>query len=101
MVPAGRFQDRYGPRPVIALGGILAGLGSRAILEDEEIMDAMRFLHEKEDLTVEGAAAMPAAVVLEDPERFTGRRVALIVSGGRVDETTLARVLGGNLGKHA
>ncbi len=27
MVPAGRFQDRYGPRPVIALGGILAGLG--------------------------------------------------------------------------
>lgn len=27
MVPAGRFQDRYGPRPVIALGGLLAGLG--------------------------------------------------------------------------
>ncbi len=27
MVPAGRLQDRYGPRPVVALGGVLAGLG--------------------------------------------------------------------------
>ena len=27
MVPAGKLQDRYGPRPVIALGGFLAGLG--------------------------------------------------------------------------
>lgn len=27
MVPAGKLQDRYGPRPVVALGGFLAGLG--------------------------------------------------------------------------
>jgi OFA family oxalate/formate antiporter-like MFS transporter len=27
MVPAGRFQDRYGPRWVVLLGGFLAGLG--------------------------------------------------------------------------
>lgn len=27
MVPAGRLQDRYGPRPAIALGGLLSGLG--------------------------------------------------------------------------
>ncbi len=63
------------------------------LLEEEEIINAMRFLHEREDLTVEGAAAMPAAVVLEQPARFAGRRTALIVSGGRVDEETLARVV--------
>lgn len=27
MIPAGKLQDRYGPRPVVAFGGILAGLG--------------------------------------------------------------------------
>jgi threonine dehydratase len=70
------------------------------LLTEDEIIEALRFLHEKDDLTVEGAAAMPAAAVLKDPSRFSGRRIALIVSGGRVDEATLARVLGGNLGNH-
>ena len=27
MIPAGRLQDRFGPRPAILLGGVLAGLG--------------------------------------------------------------------------
>jgi threonine dehydratase len=63
------------------------------LLEEEEIMNAMRFLHEEEDLTVEGAAAMPAAAVLREPTRFAGRRVALVVSGGRIDERTFSRVL--------
>jgi OFA family oxalate/formate antiporter-like MFS transporter len=27
MIPAGRLQDRFGPRPAILLGGLLAGLG--------------------------------------------------------------------------
>ena len=44
-------------------------------------------------VTVEGAAALSAAAVLKERSRFAGRRVALIVSGGRVDETTMAKVL--------
>ena len=63
------------------------------ILEEAEIVSAMRFLHEKEGLTVEGAAALSTAAVLKNKERFAGRRVALIVSGGRVDEATMAEVL--------
>jgi threonine dehydratase len=63
------------------------------LLEEEEIIDAMRFLREKEELTIEGGAAMPAAAVLRDPARYAGRRTVLIISGGRVDEATLARVL--------
>ena len=63
------------------------------LLEDAEIIAAMRFLHEKEGVTIEGAAALSAAAVLKGRQRFAGRRIALIVSGGRVDETTLAEVL--------
>jgi threonine dehydratase len=71
------------------------------LLKEKEIMDAMLFLREKEDLTIEGAAAMPAAVALKYPSRFKGRRVALIVSGGRVDEATLAKVLTSNRAERA
>jgi threonine dehydratase len=63
------------------------------LLEEEEIIAAMRFLYEKEGVTIEGAAALPAAAVLRERRRFAGRRIVLIVSGGRVDEATLSRVL--------
>ncbi len=66
------------------------------LLEEDEIVNAMRWLHEREGLTVEGAAAMGAAAVLKQAHRFAGRRVALIVSGGRVDDEALAVVLGPN-----
>ena len=59
------------------------------LLEEAEIFAAMRFLHDEEGLSIEGAAALPVAAVLKDRARFAGRRTALIVSGGRVDETTL------------
>ncbi len=63
------------------------------LLEEAEIVEAMRFLHEKEGETIEGAAALSSAAVLKERQRFAGRRIALIVSGGRVDEATMARVL--------
>jgi len=63
------------------------------LLEEAEISAAMRFLHEEEGVTIEGAAALSTAAVLKERTRFAGRRIALIVSGGRVDETTMAEVL--------
>jgi threonine dehydratase len=86
-------------------GGIEAGsitfdlcrrhVDSFILLEEAEIVAAMRFLHEKEDVTIEGAAALSTAAVLKEKERFAGRRIALIVSGGRVDESTVSKVMGG------
>ena len=58
------------------------------LLEEAEIIAAMRFLHDEEGLSIEGAAALPVAAVLKERARFSGRRTALIVSGGRVGETT-------------
>jgi threonine dehydratase len=59
------------------------------LLEEAEITAAMRFFRDEEGLSIEGAAALPVAAVLKDRARFAGRRTALIVSGGRVDETTV------------
>jgi threonine dehydratase len=66
------------------------------LLEEAEIIAAMRFLHHKEGLRIEGAAALPVAAVLKDSARFAGRRTALIVSGGRVDEKTLDMMVPGS-----
>ena len=59
------------------------------LLEEAEIIAAMRFLHDEEGLSIEGAAALPVAAVLKDSGRFAGRRTALIISGGRVDEKAM------------
>ncbi len=41
----------------------------------------------------EGAGAAPLAAVLEHPEKFKGRRVGLVLSGGNIDARMLASVL--------
>jgi len=63
------------------------------LLEEEEIIEAMRILHEEEGVIIEGAAALSTAAVLKERARFAGRRIALVVSGGRVDEATIAKIL--------
>jgi threonine dehydratase len=59
------------------------------LLEEEEILTTMRFLHDHEGMAVEGGAALPAAALLKNRDRFAGRRVVLIISGGRVDEKSI------------
>jgi threonine dehydratase len=44
-------------------------------------------------VVAEGAGAAPLAAVLQNPEHFRGRKVALIVSGGNIDATVLASAL--------
>jgi len=67
------------------------------LLEEAEIIAAMRFIHDEEGMSIEGAAALPVAAVLKDSARFAGRRTALIVSGGRVDDTTLDMAFQGEM----
>jgi len=44
-------------------------------------------------VVAEGAGAASLAAVLEQPERFRGRRVGLVLSGGNVDTRLLASVI--------
>ncbi len=52
---------------------------------DEHISDAMRLQWTRLKTVVEPSGAVTLAAVLEHAERFQGRRVALIISGGNVD----------------
>lgn len=52
---------------------------------DARIVEAMRLIWTRTKLIVEPSAALPLAVVLEHPQRFAGRRVTLVLTGGNVD----------------
>ena len=52
---------------------------------DEEIIAAMKLLWEKLKVVTEPSAAVPFAAVLKQKEKFKGKSVALILSGGNVD----------------
>lgn len=62
------------------------------LVEEDEIASAIRRLHEEEDLLVEGAAALTVAALIARRSRFAGRRVVLVLSGGRIDRETLQRL---------
>ena len=55
------------------------------LVSDDETRAAMRLLGERLKVVVEPSSATVFAAVLRYPERFAGRRVGLVLSGGNVD----------------
>ena len=72
------------------LRGHLAGM---LTVSEEAITHALRLLFERAKLVVEPSGAVPLAVLLEHPDRFRGRTVAVVLSGGNVDPARLAGLL--------
>jgi threonine dehydratase len=62
-------------------------------VSEEEIASAILYLLEKEKTVVEGAGAVPVAVLLNRKVRMDGLRVVSIVSGGNIDVNVVARVI--------
>lgn len=52
---------------------------------EREIVDAMRLIWARMKIVMEPSSAVPLAVILKNPERFAGKRVGVIVTGGNVD----------------
>jgi len=63
-------------------------------VSESEIADAVRFLHNHEGMTIEGGAALGVAAVLRRPEYLAGKRVAVIITGFRIDPDVLTKILG-------
>jgi len=63
------------------------------ILTEDEIKEAVKLIIEKHYILVEGSAALSAAALLKEKERFKNKTVVLIVSGSKIGLETLKEVL--------
>lgn len=76
-----------------ALELILRGVDRIVRVTDDEVRSAMRVMFECTHNTCEGAGAAPVAAALQEKERISGSRVAVVLSGGNVDRNVFAAVL--------
>jgi threonine dehydratase len=74
---------------------VVEGASRMVTVDDGEIRAAMRFLFTDTGQVAEGSGAAPLAALLEDRARMKGRRVALILSGGNVDEEIFEPIVAG------
>jgi threonine dehydratase len=78
-----------GRRPIAAVLDDLLLVADDAVLVNEaSIIAGLRMLLEHAGLLVEPSAALGIAAILEDRDRFAGRRVVTIVCGSNVDIAT-------------
>jgi threonine dehydratase len=69
------------------------------LVTERQIENAVSLLVETEKVVAEGAGATGLAALLAYPERFAGRNVGLVVTGGNIDTHLLANVLLRNLAR--
>jgi threonine dehydratase len=63
------------------------------LVDEEPIATAILLFLERKKLVVEGAGAVPLAALMENRERFRGKRVVLVISGGNIDFTLIDRII--------
>ncbi len=92
---AGRLIPQTGPNTIA--DGLLTSLGvlnfeiikkhvkDIMLTSDSEIIDAMRLIYERMKIIIEPSCAVPLAALLAKKERFAGKKVGIILSGGNVD----------------
>ena len=82
---AGRY-----PIPEV-LDDLLVVLDDMVLVREDSIKDGMRALYEHAGLVAEPSAALGIAAILEEPERFAGRRITTILCGSNVGPADFAR----------
>lgn len=63
------------------------------VVEEEDIADAIKFLLLKEKIIAEPAGAVGVAAVRKNPELFKGKNVAIVITGGNIDEELLRSII--------
>jgi threonine dehydratase len=99
-IPQARtFADGLATRAAYAMTfpALLEGLHDFVTVPDAAIAAALRLLLSTTHTMVEGAAAAGLAAILTSPERFTGKHVGIVLSGGNIDAATLRAVLNGEI----
>jgi threonine dehydratase len=80
------------PEPA-ALDMILEGVDRIVQVTDDEVSAAMRMMFESTHNVCEGAGAAALAAATREKSRISGRKVAVVASGGNVDRDVFADVL--------
>lgn len=65
-----------------------------ALVDDDDILTAMTFLFDRLKLVTEPSGAIATAALLAHPEKFEGRRVGVIISGGNVGVDRFVKLVG-------
>ncbi len=73
------------------------GLEDVVEVPEEKITDAVRLLFLLVNLKVEPTGALSTGALLTAPERFAGKRVCLVVTGGNADPALYTRIIAGEL----
>jgi threonine dehydratase len=72
---------------------VAALVGGVRLVTERQLEAAVELLIERQKLVVEGAGAAGLAALLAEPERFRGRRVGIVLTGGNIDARLLASLL--------
>jgi threonine dehydratase len=93
------------PMSTLADGIAIGQVGSRTLevintyvddivlASEDAIARAILMFLERNKLVVEGAGAVPLAALMENRERFRGKRVVLMVSGGNIDFSLIDKII--------
>jgi threonine dehydratase len=52
---------------------------------EDEIIDAMKITWQRMKIVMEPSCAVPLATIIKNKDRFAGKRVGVIITGGNVD----------------
>ena len=74
-------------------GSVATDYYGRDVARAEEIATALRLLLRTTHNLAEGAGAAGLAGLFKLREQLAGQRVAVVLSGGNVDESTLRRIV--------
>ncbi|MCX6157669.1 MAG: pyridoxal-phosphate dependent enzyme [Ignavibacteriae bacterium] len=69
----------------ITLGIIRENVSEIFTVTEEEIIKAMRLVYERMKIVIEPSSAVPLAAIIKHADRFKGKRIGVIISGGNVD----------------
>ena len=70
------------------------GLSGIVEVPEEKIKEGVRLLYRLANLKAEPTGALGVGAVLTEPERFQGKRVCCVISGGNVDGYVYREILG-------
>jgi threonine dehydratase len=63
------------------------------LVSEEEIAAAIRWMADKHHKIIEGAAGVALGTFLQQPGRFRGKKVAIVICGANITTETLKRIL--------